>query len=65
VVYYIVEEGIEIRKLKLAYFKNIYNCMDLAVIAVSIVTARQVALLIGGILSLKNNCSNENAAIIF
>ena len=34
VVYYIIEEGIEIGRLKLAYFKNVYNCMDLAVVGV-------------------------------
>jgi len=35
VVYYIIEEGIEISKHKLSYFKNVYNIMDLTVIGVS------------------------------
>ena len=35
IVYYIIEEGIEISKHKLNYFKSVYNIMDLGVIGVS------------------------------
>lgn len=37
IVYYVIEEGIEIRKHKLSYFKNVYNVMDLVVIGVNFV----------------------------
>ena len=36
VVYYCIEEAIEIRKHSFAYFTYIWNIMDLAVLAVSI-----------------------------
>ncbi|XP_069958832.1 polycystin-2 isoform X1 [Cherax quadricarinatus] len=37
ILYYIVEETIEIKALKCAYFKNIWNLLDLVVIIISIV----------------------------
>ena len=38
VLYYLVEEMIEIKKIKLEYFKSFWNCLDLFVIGVSTAT---------------------------
>ncbi|XP_071952107.1 polycystin-2-like protein 1 isoform X1 [Antedon mediterranea] len=36
VMYYIVEEVIEIRKHRMAYFKTIWNCLDVIIIIISV-----------------------------
>lgn len=43
IVYYIIEEGIEVRHNKLAYFSNVWNLLDIIVIAVSIVNVFMIA----------------------
>ena len=35
-MYYLIEEALEIRKMKLEYFQSFWNCMDLFVLVVSI-----------------------------
>jgi polycystin 2 len=35
IIYYMVEEGIEIKKHKLSYFKGVWNCMDIFIIVVA------------------------------
>lgn len=36
IVYYIIEEALEFKKFKWAFFNNVWNILDLIVIAVSI-----------------------------
>ena len=42
VIYFLVEEAIEVKSMGLEYFKSFWNCLDLCVIGVSWMFARDV-----------------------